>query len=594
MVFLSLLPQIHLWAIQGSQWNGAYAVIDGDEFLYSAYINALIDGRPRRNDPFGGRDDHPNAPLSESTFSIQVLPPFAITSFARITRITASTAFIILLATAGFTAGAAVFWFFVSVGIRNSTAAVGALFVLCFGAAAAGEGLFRLLIHGDIEAMGLPFLRRYQPSASFFMFFVFCTMIWRSQTVDSKRNSRTFALCAGLIFASMLFSYLYLWTAAITWLVCFVSLWFFTNQAGRRKTLEAMIIFCLVVVPFLPPYLYLLLNRAKSLDEAQTMISTRQPDLLRTPELIGAAVLIILIVAMRRKNVKFRPYIVLTASLALLPFVLFNQQVITGKSMQPFHFEYFIANYAVLGAVVLVVNFNREASSRVVLWVAALSLLLGLVEVNLSITGRGSLNVANDQIVPVLRHLRELSTEDGTFSRLNMEGKTGSIVFSPHLEVMSLLPTWTAQGVLVGLGPLDFGSATHKDPRVFTYLYYCGASGDEVRRFLKAQAEDVFMSNYVRTAVFGHERVVPTLTLHPRAISETEIEEEVRNYEAYVAAFAREEVMKFPITYVIVRAESEVDFSRVDQWYERDVEERVGAYNLYRLRLRRELHMGTR
>jgi len=573
------------------QWNGAYAVIDGDEFLYSAYINALLDRRPRRNDPFGGRDDNPNAPLPESTFSIQVLPPFAIASVARISGITASSAFIVLIATAAFLAGSAVFWFFVSVGIERRTAAVGTLFVLCFGAAAAGEGVLRLLLRGNIEVMGLPFLRRYQPSASFFLFFVFCSAIWRSLTADSKRNSRTYAVCAGLIFALMLFSYLYLWTAAITWLVCFGFLWLVTNPIDRRKTLLAMIFFCLVVLPFFPPYLYLLLNRAKSLDEAQTMISTRQLDLFRTPELIGAAVLIIIIVAIVRRKVRSRQYVVLTASLALLPFVLFNQQVITGKSMQPFHFEYFIANYAVLAAVVLVLNFIREPSARIVLWIAALSLLLGLVEMNLSVTGRANLNIANDQIVPVLRRLRELTAEDGTFSRLNMEGKTGSIVFSPHLEVMSLLPTWTAQGVLAGVGPLDFGSATHKDPRVFTYLYYCGATGDDVRRLLKAEADDVFMSNYARTAVFGHERIVPTLTLHPLPISEAEVEREVRNYEVYVAAFAREELMRLPIRYVIARAESGFDFSRIDLWYQRDAGETVGAYNLYRLTLRPELMM---
>ena len=36
---------------RGAEWHGAYALVDGDEFLYSAYINALIENRPRRNDP---------------------------------------------------------------------------------------------------------------------------------------------------------------------------------------------------------------------------------------------------------------------------------------------------------------------------------------------------------------------------------------------------------------------------------------------------------------------------------------------------------------------------------------------------------------
>ncbi|MDX6304780.1 MAG: hypothetical protein QOI77_1749, partial [Blastocatellia bacterium] len=67
MVFLSLLPQIHLWVIRGRDWNGAYVSPQGDEALYSGYVNALIDGRARKSDPFGGRDSSALAPLPEST-----------------------------------------------------------------------------------------------------------------------------------------------------------------------------------------------------------------------------------------------------------------------------------------------------------------------------------------------------------------------------------------------------------------------------------------------------------------------------------------------------------------------------------------------
>ena len=54
MVFLSLYPQVHFRISRGAQWNGSYAAIEGvgDEVAYSAYVNALMDGRPRRNDPY--------------------------------------------------------------------------------------------------------------------------------------------------------------------------------------------------------------------------------------------------------------------------------------------------------------------------------------------------------------------------------------------------------------------------------------------------------------------------------------------------------------------------------------------------------------
>ena len=56
MTLLALYPQINLWLARGREWNGAYVMVHQDEVAYSAYIQALIDGRPRRNNPYTGRD----------------------------------------------------------------------------------------------------------------------------------------------------------------------------------------------------------------------------------------------------------------------------------------------------------------------------------------------------------------------------------------------------------------------------------------------------------------------------------------------------------------------------------------------------------
>src|SRR6266852_6961569 len=95
-VLLSLVPQVQLWLVRGRDWNGAYASLQGDEYLYSAYINALIDGRSRRNDPFAGQDSILRSPLPESTFSIQFVPAYAISLLARAFGTSASASFIVL------------------------------------------------------------------------------------------------------------------------------------------------------------------------------------------------------------------------------------------------------------------------------------------------------------------------------------------------------------------------------------------------------------------------------------------------------------------------------------------------------------------
>src|SRR5438128_9922653 len=98
MTFIGLYPQINLWLARGTQWQGSYVLTQGDESAYSAYIDALIDGRPRRNDPHTGRDDAPGAPQPESLFSIQFIPAYAIALPARWLHLSTSSAFIALIA----------------------------------------------------------------------------------------------------------------------------------------------------------------------------------------------------------------------------------------------------------------------------------------------------------------------------------------------------------------------------------------------------------------------------------------------------------------------------------------------------------------
>src|ERR1700738_518883 len=116
ITLLSVYPQLLMWGVRGRDWNGSYAEIHGDEWFYSAYVQALIDGRPRRNDPYTGRDDRPDRPQPESLFSIQFVPAYLIATPARLLGVSASTAFIILGILVPFLSCLAIFWL-----IRNLT-----------------------------------------------------------------------------------------------------------------------------------------------------------------------------------------------------------------------------------------------------------------------------------------------------------------------------------------------------------------------------------------------------------------------------------------------------------------------------------------
>src|SRR4029453_17052258 len=220
---------------------------------------------------------------------------------------------------------------------------------------------------------------------------------------------------------------------------------------------------------------------------------------------------------------------------------------------------------------------------------ACVIVLLGAVEVIVPTEIRIAGDKKNDQIVPVLRRLKALSPTDGTFSNLRREGKTSMLVFSPDISVLLLLPSWTAQGTMVGLGGLDFGSASPADRKAFAYLYFSGVDTRQLGELLHSQGTDLALTDYARSALFGHERVFPELSFTPRPVQEYEIQEQLRAYDAYVKAFSPSEVLKHRFAYVVVNAGNQFDFSRIDRWYERSSPERIGDFELYRVAQRESL-----
>ena len=592
MVLLSMIPQIHLWIVRGREWNGAYVQIQGDEPLYVAYINSLLHGRTRKNDPYGAIDENPQAPLPESTFSIQLIPPYVITFFARMFGASASTAMIALLGFGALFASIAVYWLLRAVTDNRGLAAAGTLFVLCLGGMAGGHALLGLLlVTKDLSMPSLPFLRRYQPAASFPLLILFVGLIWQALTIRSGRRAIFAAISAGVTFGLLIFSYLYLWTAAAAWLACISALWFLFRRRDKWQLFRTLGIVGAIGAVAALPYGYLVSHRPATLDEQQTLLLTHRPDLFRVPELLGVLILIWLVSAVLRRRVELHDNRAnLAASLALLPLVVFNQQILTGRAMQPYHYAAFVVNYTVLIGLLITANlWWKNISTRALVWLAALAFVWGFVEVGLPARYTTvPAAVASDQIVPVLRRLDALSNQDGTLADLKTKGRASTIVFSPELNVSVLLPAWTSQPTLLDIGGLDFGSLMRDVRKEYFYmhLYYASADMDALRQALHGNPADPAMNYYARAVLFGHERIVPALAGDFKPIQEDEIEREVRLYQNYADNFSREQALKRPLSYVITPADKSLVFTNIDRWYERDSGERLGNYVLYRVKLK--------
>jgi len=573
-LFIALLatyPQLHLLVELGSSAQGAYAYFDTDEVAYSAYLQALIDGRPRRNDPFSC-SDLAGKQLSESLFSVQFLTPYFLAVPARLFGLSATTVFILLMPLVGATTALALFWLLAQITNDNKLAAVGVIVVLCLATMASGQGLIRALAGFKPLWSYMPFLRRYTPAVGFPFFFLMFSMLWRAIRIPDRKYIWR-ALGTGLIISFLVYSYFYLWTAALAWLGCVAIVWLIVRPEGWQRCLWSVVIAGGVSILAIIPYLILLSNRAVNTDQVTILESTRSLDLIQPSELVAICVLIICGLLKWKRKLASDGTVLFAISLLILPFAVFNQQLISGFSMQPFHYEEFVTSYCVLIAILILLPalfraMDWRISTRVLFWIGVISIAYGANSA--SAISRAALpdNITRDRTLGVARYLKSHSSS--------------GLILPVDLVQAEALPTSLKQPVLWAVHSSVFPgvSVSELRERYYQYLFYSGISASDLRKLLEAKNHVAFV------AVFGYEREVNNFGRAFVPVSDAEIQEQVSLYDNYVISMSKTVVAKYPLQWLIVPKDSNFSYSAIDRWYERSESKEVANFLVYRLRLR--------
>jgi hypothetical protein len=530
--------------------------MDIDELAYSAYVNALIDGRPRRNDPYTGKDNS----QFENLFSIQFLPAYAVALPAKVLRVSAATAFIILLPVATVAATVMLLWLLVEVTQELELSIVGAIAVLCLGTVSALNPV--QILWGMQPAFDFfPFLRRYEPAIPFPVLIALSLFMWRALT----RNP-AWAILVGVSFGFLVYSYFFLWTAAAVWICAIMILWFIARPQDRRRVWQVGAIVLAIAAIVLVPYSWLLMHRPPTIDQAHLLEITHNPDLFRAPEIYGILVLCGLAYYARRGLQSWRePRVLFTASFALAPFLIFNQQVLTGRSMQPFHYEEFITNYWIVLALFLALGLRWRTGQRRIL----VYLLVGALSIAVFLAIR-----AADTRLSLNMHL-----DEGRLVALKLRADPGTLVFASDLIVTNSIDTVAPNPVLWARHLSIFSNVDLREQkkRFYQYLYYSGFNEKQLERVLSGDS-------IARWEVFGAERTVPVLTANHKRIAAEEISKATTEYAQFLDSFDSECATDPLLSYAVVSPED--DLSNLDRWYERSSPEKIGGFVVYHLRLR--------
>ncbi len=604
LAVFSLYPQLKMVYLRGAEWNGHYSYNDIDEVAYSAYLKALIDGRPRKNDPYTGRDDSPEHPQEESLFSIQFAAPYSIALPARLLGVPATWAMTISGAVAAFLTALAIFWLIRKITGDDWFAMAGSITVLAGGAIFAGEGAIGEITGWSYAYPYFPGFRRYVPAMAFAAFFVLGALLWKiisaehtaaenhpaaeaaapllrkEGSSESRISSSPFLLISLSIvaFAYTVFSYFYVWTTAVAWLGCLGLLWLIVRPEGVWRDVRSLGLLAVGCVAALVPYAYLLSKRSHTMDDVQMVVKTRALDLTRPPEIIAFVVLAMLGVAVVTRQFDLRDRAVLfTASLALSVIVVFNQQVISGQSLQPIHYQVFIGNYVAGLSLVLTLGLllwrraERPAAMRMAsAALAMIAIVWGFVECHYTVKILDDVNVLRDEALPVARRLTEIDAND--------PGRFKKVVLHLGIAEADDLPTVAPQSVLWARHQHVFAGVTWDEnkERYYQLLYYQGVRGQQLADAMMHGNDFVSM-----IALFGWGRHTDRLNSQYKPLTYGEIQAEAMRYERYAQEFDASRAVR--LDYLVTPNEPNVFFDNIDKWYERDAGETIGKYVLYRL-----------
>ena len=584
LAIFTLYPQFKMWYLRGQEWQGHYAYNDIDEVAYASYVKALIDGRPRKNDPYTGRDDAPESPQPESLFSIQFASPYSIAIPARIFGVGAPWAMTIAGAVAGFLAALAAFWVIALITGSSLYAMMGSLFVLAGGALWAGEGAIGEIFDFSYSYPYFPAFRRYVPAMPFPFFLAMIGLVWLMLGTEVLRKRIVYCTLAALCFAFTNFSYFYTWTTGAAWLGCLALVWMIARPEGFKKDFQAFLALGAGCVLSLIPYAILLSKRSHTMDDVQLLVNTHAPDIYRVPVYISFLVLLMIAAGVLLKKITFKERETLFAlSLALVPLVVFNQQIITGRSLQPIHYQVFIGNYVAALALVVAVGillkkseiFNKALTKAAIILVAILAITWGFVECHYTVRVLDDANVERDKGFDVGQYLTDIYGRNGDTHK--------TVIMTYSMLQGDDLPTIAPQSILWARHQHVFAGVTWQEnkERYYQYIHFQGVTPEALADAMKTKGDFVSM-----IALFGWGRHTDRLNSAYKPLTFGEIDAEAQVYADYIKNFNPRNSPDTILSYLIAPGDWDIDYTNIDRWYERELIASFPSYNLYRVKLK--------
>ena len=329
----------------------------------------------------------------------------------------------------------------------------------------------------------------------------------------------------------------------------------------------------------LVPHFLLLSNRSKTTDASTILEQTRTIVLWRPSLILGCGILLTTIILIKSGWLNLKEQLTLfVISFSVLPLVVFNQQVVTGYSLQPMHYNMYILNYLVLLASALLIAFVwKEKLQKVkpVYWlsIALLMCCWGAIEMHYTTYNRYSYNLGRDEAIVVNKRLAEVARED-------FNASTAQITLNFDWIQADNQPTIAPQAVLWSEHLFFLANMPEEEHRrrYFLYLYYQNKDENWLRKNL------LNCPNEACRALLGWS-VNPTLQIESQKSNYSETLKIIEYYGRFIKNFNSLDASNPVISYLVIPNDKENDLTKLDLWYERGEAEKCGSFTLYQVKL---------
>jgi hypothetical protein len=340
-----------------------------------------------------------------------------------------------------------------------------------------------------------------------------------------------------------------------------------------------------IAVCALVPYLLLLLQRSPTMDVAQLLLKSHLPDFTHRSELFAGMIIVLLGVAAKRRLIEWGdPLNRLVLSFALLPFVLFNHRIVTGYSLQPFHYELYVAPYSVAIAAVLLAtlvarrqlflpSFRRR--TLILACIAGLIVVRAIASTTIVSSRQIASQAAAAEKLAVLKKMHDKTGQEEPAERASRP-----VVFFTDLEQADMAPAVAPYLVLWSPHMFVFPGVSQVEnrERLYRYLYFQGVT----QQNFAAMAS---VNSYLSLALFGFERA-SSQDYSAKAIPVEDVAREQERYSRFISSFDLEHASALKIDYVVTQSQRGPDLSNFDRWYERYDAYSVGDFTIWRVKPR--------